>query len=74
MRDEINKELHFTDYVRKFTHFLKNICTYQTHNYVFLLKKKNVIKNMIPNTYFVLEIFETRVFTTFFKLQFSHYF
>ena len=44
MRDEINKELHFTDYVRKFTHFLKNICTYQTHNYVFLLKKKMLLK------------------------------
>ena len=56
MRDEINKELYFTVYVRKFTHSLKNIYTYQIHNYVFLLLKKKIIKNMIPNTYFVLEV------------------
>ena len=33
---------------------------------------KYVIWNMIPNTFFALWILKTRIFTTFFKPQFSH--
>ena len=49
----------------------KNKYTYQRHNYVFS-HFKYVIWNMIPNTFFALWILKTRIFTTFFKPQFSH--
>ena len=47
-----------------------NTCTKYTIMFFHILKY--VIWNMVPNTFFELWILKIRVFTTLFKLQFSH--